>query len=124
MNLENKGSFDVFASKLKIKNIDLDNSRLIWLKNSFIAKNMLYMFYAAPGSGKSLGAFYLALDLLKENKIDKLYYFDGDNPLATLTDRNISNFIQKFENKLRYISYTNKNVNCKTIIPEILQVKR
>ncbi|MBR6611302.1 MAG: AAA family ATPase [Campylobacter sp.] len=121
MNLENKGSFDVFASKLKIKNIDLDNSRLIWLKNSFIAKNMLYMFYAAPGSGKSLGAFYLALDLLKENKIDKLYYFDGDNPLATLTDRNISNFIQKFENKLRYISYTNKNVNCKTIIPEILQ---
>lgn len=58
---------------------------------------------------------------IKENKIDKLYYFDGDNPLATLTDRNISNFIQKFENKLRYISYTNKNVNCKTIIPEILQ---
>lgn len=108
-NAEQKLSDAIKRSDKILSKSDLDNYNINWLIDNFIARNQLIQFYAKAGSGKSLSVTYLAMELLKNNKIDKVFYFDGDNGYLTLKNRHMDYFIDKYSGKLFYYMYHKKS---------------
>ncbi|MCR4942068.1 MAG: AAA family ATPase [Campylobacter sp.] len=111
--------------------VDLENSNLLltpkdiadynpkWLIKGFIEANKLISLYAMPGSGKSITALFLATHMLEIGVINKVIYVDMDNGLATLKNRNIKQILNKFGDKLKYISSAKKapkDIDPKTLI--------
>ena len=99
---------------------DIENYNPVWLINDLVLKNTLVSFYGMPGSGKSLTTLFLAINLLKNNAVKKVYYIDADNGYVTLKNRGLDRFLRKFPN-LRYIttSKIDNNINTKTLIFDI-----
>lgn len=94
-----ESAFDKFDLDLSI----FDQMKLEFIKNGLIVKNEVTMLAAKPGSGKSLVAVAIVNMALDEYKIDRAIYFDYDNGLATLQDRNVHHLIKKYGRRLRYI---------------------
>ena len=61
------------------------------------------MFAAPPASGKSLLTTPICHHYLSCNNDATVLYFDADNGIATIKNRNIHILKQKFGNRLRYI---------------------
>ncbi|MEM5854356.1 MAG: AAA family ATPase [Candidatus Aenigmatarchaeota archaeon] len=73
-----------------------------WLYPDFIAKGTINLFVAPPSQGKSALALALGLHLLEKGAIEKLLYFDADNPVSVHVQRRIHELVQKYQGKLFY----------------------
>lgn len=98
-------AFDKFDLDLS----QFDRVKLKFIKNGLIVKNEVTMLAAKPSSGKSLVAIAMANMALNEDKVNRVIYFDYDNGLATLRDRNIHHLIKKHGRRLRYIHESQMN---------------
>ena len=81
----------------------LENLKTDYLYDNFIVKNEVTMFAAKPSSGKSLTTLALVNMALEANKVEYVFYFDLDNSLTTLKERNIGSLRQKWGKRLIYI---------------------
>ena len=58
-----------------------------FLVDGFINRGTSTVIHSNPGAGKTILVLALAKQLLRENKIDEVIYFDADNPQSVLKDR-------------------------------------
>ncbi|EDP1889256.1 hypothetical protein FVL73_02260, partial [Campylobacter jejuni] len=99
----------VFEKNFKQVNIEkLENIDFEWLIDSFLVKQSLVMFYASAGSGKSYFMLYLSKYLLDNNKVDRIFYFDGDNNERILKERKGSEFLKSSNFYYFFSNNTNK----------------
>jgi replicative DNA helicase len=87
---------------------DLDYDSLQNKTPKFIIKNLiiendLTLFAAGAGVGKSLLMLLLSHHALSTFSVDKVIFFDLDNGLSTLQERNLASLKKKFKDKLTYI---------------------
>lgn len=100
------GTFDVKFESL-ISSLDLNvekikNKKIEYLLENFITKNDIVMIVGRPGTGKTYVAVSICNMLLLENKINRIFYLDGDNSELTIFVRNIHLLKQKYENRFNY----------------------
>lgn len=88
-------SFDLDLNKIKEEKID-------YLYDNFIIKNDIAMIVSRPGIGKSLISLALCNMLLRDEKIKRVFYLDGDNSRTTIKSRNIEPIKEKYQNQLNY----------------------
>lgn len=91
-----------------LESVDLDfdkveNTKFEYLFDKFLIKNEITMIAAKPSSGKSLTAVALANYCLSNGSVEMLIYFDADNGLTTIKNRNIHVLKQRFNSRFRYI---------------------
>ena len=85
-------------------NIDkVENLKFEYIYQNFIVQNEITMFAAQPASGKSLLTTAICHHYLKSDNLSTVLYFDADNGIATIRNRNIHVLKQKFQKRLRYI---------------------
>jgi len=84
---------------------DLATIELDFIFDRIIVKNEITMIAAPPATGKSLTTLAIANMGLKEEKVQKVIYFDLDNSMTTLADRGIIKVLKKWEGKLFYITF-------------------
>jgi len=89
-------NFDLDPQKIEDTNFE-------YLFKNFIVKNELTMAAGAPGKGKSIMSVALCIMFLREQSIQSVIYFDGDNGSATIKERNIHKLKQKWGKKFRYL---------------------
>lgn len=85
------------ASKPEDFNIDF-----LYLYDDFLPQGMINLWVAPAAQGKSALALALSCYLLDQGKIDKVLYFDGDNPLAVLKKRKIDDILERYKDRLFY----------------------
>lgn len=91
-----------------LKKHDIDVKQLEGKGHNFLIDGLIIdqditLFAAAPGEGKSLLLLLIAHKCLFENLVEKAIFFDMDNGLTTLQDRNLYSIKQKFPDRLTYI---------------------
>jgi len=96
-----KNILNIF-DKFDIDFARIDEIKSEYLFDNFLVKNEITMISATPGEGKSLLSVALSNMLLLNDKVDQVYYLDGDNSVATLKNRNIHHLKQQHGNKFRY----------------------
>lgn len=80
---------------------DSFNERVEFLMDDFLVKELITLFYADGGTGKSYAAFAIAKKLC--NMGQRVFFIDYDNPVSVLKQRGIDKIlIDKFSN-LSYI---------------------
>ncbi|MGJ0303357.1 AAA family ATPase [Aliarcobacter cryaerophilus] len=104
-------SFDLDLNKIKDEKIE-------YLYDNFIIKNDITMIVSRPGIGKSLITFSLCNMLLRDGKIKRVFYLDGDNSRTTIKSRNIEPIKEKYQNQLNYFIEL-KDSNFSTIINQL-----
>jgi len=93
--------------KFNLNQKKLEEIRVEYLSdNNLIVKNEVTMIAAKPSSGKSLTTLALANMALQANTIDYVFYFDLDNSLTTLKERNVGILRDKWNKRLQYIHPT------------------
>lgn len=86
------------------KLLDTKNTKFEWLIPNFISKQSLNMIYAGAGSGKTMFVLHLCNYLIKNNaKIDEILYFDADNGVDMLQNRQVDRIVDGSKGKLKYI---------------------
>lgn len=103
---QNKQIDDSFISFFDKYNLDPDKIKELkveYLYHNMIVKNEVTMIAAKPSSGKSLTAIAFTHMALQNNDVDYVFYFDLDNSLTTLKERNIQDLSTKWGKKLQYI---------------------
>jgi len=73
-----------------------------YLYPDFLPEGTINFWVAPPSQGKSALALALACHLLDTNKVEKVFYFDGDNKEGILIKRNVPEIISKYQGKLFY----------------------
>jgi len=73
-----------------------------FLYPDFLPKGTVNIWVAPPGQGKSALALLLGLYLLDIGTVDKVLYYDADNPLTVLKQRKVDQIIQRYQGKLFY----------------------
>jgi hypothetical protein len=87
-----------------LKLLDTKNAKFEWLIPNFISKQSLNMIYAGAGSGKTMFVLHLCNYLIKNSaKIDEIFYFDGDNGVDMLQNRQADKIVDESDGKLKYI---------------------
>lgn len=81
----------------------VENLKFEYIYQNFIVQNEITMFAAPPASGKSLLTTAICHHYLKSDNLSTVLYFDADNGIATIRNRNIHVLKQKFQKRLRYI---------------------
>ena len=104
-------SLDLDINKIKDKKIE-------YLYNNFIIKNDITMIVSRPGIGKSLISVALCNMLLRDGKIKRVFYLDGDNSSTTIKSRNIESIKDKYKNQLNYFIELS-DLNFYTIINQL-----
>jgi len=102
----NKKIDDSFISFFDSYNLDPDKIKELkveYLYHNMLVKNEVTMIAAKPSSGKSLTAIAFTNMALQNNDVDYVFYFDLDNSLTTLKERNIQDLSTKWGKKLQYI---------------------
>ncbi len=90
--------------KFNLNQKKLEEIRVEYLSdNNLIVKNEVTMIAAKPSSGKSLTTLALANMALQANRVDYVFYFDLDNSLTTLKERNLGVLRDKWGKRLQYI---------------------
>ncbi len=103
---ENKKIDDSFINFFDSYNLDpnkVKDLKVEYLYHNMIVKNEVTMIAAKPSSGKSLTAIAFTNMALQNNDVDYVFYFDLDNSLTTLKERNIQDLSIKWGKKLQYI---------------------
>jgi len=99
----------------------IDEIKSEYLFDNFIVKNEITMLSARPSEGKSLLSVALSNMLLHNNKIEQVFYLDGDNSPATLKNRNIHHLKQNHGDKFRYFCGLGK-IDLQKIINTLLKI--
>jgi len=73
------------------------------LIDGFIYKQTSTVIHSDPGQGKSILILSIIKEALKNKTIDRVIYFDADNPISVLKDR-LENIISIFGDKIIYYS--------------------
>jgi len=87
-----------FIAKLScasLKSEDL-NVQVDFLIDDFLPRGAIVQFYSRPGQGKSL--FSLAVSLILASAGLNVVYFDFDNSLIALKNRNLTEILEKYRN--------------------------
>lgn len=121
-----KDSFEHFISEVKVEAIDWENSidkiakpvtkdviekaeNTEWLIDYALIKNNISTIVGAPNVGKSAFSFACTNKLFETERINKLLYFDADNPISYVKDR-ILNLINKYgEDRIKYYNGLNSS---------------
>jgi len=74
-----------------------------FLIDEFLPKNLITLYWAEGGNGKSFLSQAVTKYLLDANSITQAYYFDLDNPINVLKDRNVSELLVSNHPMLSYI---------------------
>lgn len=102
---ENNNFFDKYDMDFeKMKNIQIG-----YLILHFLVRNEITMISAKPSTGKSLISVALCNMLLLEEKVNYVFYIDGDNSLSTIKERNIHEIKKNFKTKFKYFIGLNKS---------------
>ena len=104
-------SLDLDINKIKDKKIE-------YLYDNFIMKNDITMIVSRPGIGKSLISVALCNMLLRDGKIKRVFYLDGDNSSTTIKSRNMESIKDKYKNQLNYFIELS-DLNFYTIINQL-----
>ncbi len=99
-------SFIKFLDSYDMNPNIMKNLEFEYIYDNFIAKAELTMIAAKPGSGKSLTTVAIANEALINKQIDDVLYFDLDNSITTLKQRNIDILKQNHEQNFRYFHPT------------------
>lgn len=83
------------------------NFEVEYLLDNFIVSGGITLVYAPPKNGKSCLAMSIAKYILDNHK-RAVYYLDFDNPIVSLKDKKIDEFICKYEN----FEYLHPDVIC------------
>lgn len=104
-HLQNDNILSKYILNIKgLKLLDTKNTKFEWLIPNFISKQSLNMIYAGAGSGKTMFALHLCNYLIKNNaKIDEILYFDADNGVDMLQNRQADKIVDDSNGKLKYI---------------------
>lgn len=94
--------FDNYLDKFDLDPKQMEDLKFEYIYEKFIVKNELTMIAAKPGSGKSLTTVAISNSALENNYVDGVLYFDLDNSLTTLKQRNIDQLKIKHGKKFRY----------------------
>lgn len=123
---EFRDTFDKFISNTNIETIEWESAILKiakpvthkdileaenaeWLIDGVLLKRNISTIVGAPNVGKSAFSFASSNRLFNENKINKLLYFDADNPISYVKDR-ILKLIDTYGNdKILYYNGLNSN---------------
>jgi len=73
-----------------------------YLYEDFIPAGTINLWASTPSHGKSALALALSLQMLDAGIIERVYYFDGDNPIPALQKRNIQEIMKKYKGRLFY----------------------
>jgi archaellum biogenesis ATPase FlaH len=73
-----------------------------WLIDNALIKNNITTLVGAPNVGKSAFSFAVVNKLFEDGRIDKLLYFDADNPISYVKDRIIKLIDTHGEDKVSY----------------------
>lgn len=85
------------------------NIEVEFILDGFLVKNAITLFYAPPKNGKSCLAIAVAKYILQNTNFP-VYYLDFDNPLVSLKDKKIDEFIGNFES----LVYLHEEILCMT----------
>lgn len=107
--------------KFDIDFAKIDSIKSEYLFDNFLVVNEITMISARPAEGKSLLTVALCNMLLQNDKIEQVFYLDGDNSAATLKDRNIHHLKQQHNNRFRYFCGLQK-IELQKIIQTLLKI--
>ena len=82
-------SLDFFLDKFDLDPHQVEKSTVVYLIDKFIVQNEITMWAAKPSTGKSLLSVAVANIVLRNKNVKKVVYFDADNGLSTLQERDI-----------------------------------
>ena len=123
---EFKNTFDNFISNTSVQVVEwesainkiakpvthqdiLDAENAEWLIDNALLKRNITTLVGAPNVGKSAFSFAVSNKLFDEQKINKLLYFDADNPISYVKDR-ILKLIDTYGNdNIMYYNGLNSN---------------
>jgi len=94
---EKSGIFNDFLERLRrasLKEEDL-NVKIDFLIEDFLPRGAIVQFYSKPGQGKSI--FALSVSLFLAAKGMKIVYFDFDNSLIALKQRNLVDILSLYQ---------------------------
>jgi archaellum biogenesis ATPase FlaH len=91
-----------------------------WLIDNALIKNNITTLVGAPNVGKSAFSFAIVNKLFAEDKIDKLLYFDADNPISYVKDRIIKLIDTHGEDKVNYYNGLNSSAKEMNEVLEVL----
>lgn len=97
------GDLDQTLIKFDLDYEGLQNKTPKFIISNLIVENELTLFAAGPGVGKSLLTLLFAHNALLTGSVKKVIFFDMDNGLPTLQERNLGYLKNKFQEKLAYI---------------------
>ena len=95
-------SLDIFLDKYDLDPKQVQKSNVVYLIDKFIVKNEITMLAAKPATGKSLLSVAVSNIALKTNIVTRVIYFDADNGLSTLKERNIDKLKLNHGSSFRY----------------------
>jgi replicative DNA helicase len=95
-------SLDLFLDKFDLNPKQVQESKLEYLIDRFFVKAEITMWAAKPSTGKSLLSVAVSNMALITNIVTRVIYFDADNGLTTLKERNIDVLKLKHGRKFRY----------------------
>ena len=95
-------SLDLFLDKFDLDPIKVQNTNVEYLIDKFLVKEEITMWAAKPSTGKSLLSIAVSNIALTKNIVKRVMYFDADNGLTTLKERNIDILKLKHGRKFRY----------------------
>lgn len=95
-------SLDCFLDKYDLDPLKVQNTNFEYLIDRFIVKEEITMWAAKPSTGKSLLSVAVANICLKNNRVERVMYFDADNGMSTLKERNIDTLKLQHGRNFRY----------------------
>jgi replicative DNA helicase len=104
-----------FFNNLDIDFEEINNIKIGYLIDNFLVKNEITMISALPSTGKSLISVATCNMLLIEQKINYVFYIDGDNSKATIKERNIHHLKNAFDSRFKYFVGLSKSELLKII---------
>jgi replicative DNA helicase len=102
VNRDFDDTFNNYLDKFDLDPKQMEELKFEYIYEKFIVKNELTMIAAKPGSGKSLTTVAISNSALENNYVDGVLYFDLDNSLTTLKQRNIDQLKIIHGKKFRY----------------------
>jgi archaellum biogenesis ATPase FlaH len=98
----------------------LEAANMDWLIDDALIKNNITTLVGAPNVGKSAFSFAVVNKLFADGKIDKLLYFDADNPISYVKDRIIKLIDTHGEDKVNYYNGLNSSAKEMNEVLEVL----
>lgn len=102
-------SLDCYLDKFDLDPMKVEKSNVVYLIDNFIVKNEITMWAAKPSTGKSLLSIAVANIVLTKRILQRVIYFDADNGLSTLKERDIDKLKLKHGSSFRYFHESQAN---------------